>query len=143
MVRFGNIDFASLAVEGLSSAVAGGIQEWGWRGTGSKGWMITGAALLGGLAMKTMGNSPLMGQIGNAVFLSGAAVSGMQASKKFMGGPAAYLPSGYRANSYTPARAIPAYGNVSLPPASVNRTPRVSVSTVNPGTGEQILSSRV
>ena len=120
MVAFGRIDFASLAVEGLSSAVAGGVQEFFWRGTGSRGYLATGAALLGGVALKVMGNSPMMGQIGNAVFLSGAAVAGMQVSKKLMGGPAAYLPAGNynRANSYTPARAIPAYGNVSLPPAS-------------------------
>ena len=148
MVSFARIDFASLAVEGLSSAAAGGLQEYMWRPTRNMGYIATGAALLGGVALKVMSNNPMLNQVGNAVFLSGAAVAGLKFSERYLsGGPvAARLPSGNfnRANSYVPARAMsPGYARTSIPASAMSRSPHVSVSTVNPGTGEQILSSRV
>lgn len=142
---FRRIDFASLAVEGLSSAAAGAVQEYLWRPTRNMGYIATGAALLGGVALKVMTNSPMMNQIGNAVFLSGAAVAGLKFSERYMGGTAARLPAGNfsRAAAYSPARAIPAYSRgVSLPPAAT-RGPQSSVSSSNPNTGEAILSSLV
>ena len=147
MVSFGRLDMASLAVEGLSSAAAGAVQEFMWRPGKNMGYIATGAALLGGVALKVMGNNKMLDQVGNAVFLSGAAVAGLKFSERYLsGGAAARLPSGSfsRANSYVPARAMsPGYARTSLPPAAVSRSPHVSVSSSNPNTGEQILSSRV
>ena len=141
---FSRIDLASLAVEGLSSAAAGGLQEMAWRPTRNLGYMATGAALLGGIALKVMSNNPMLNQVGNAVFLSGAAVSGLKFSERYLSGGATAARLPRQVNSYMPARAIPAYrGGASLPPASVSRSPHVSISSANPNTGEQILSSRV
>ena len=149
-MNFRRIDFASLAVEGLASAVSGGLQEWAWRPArgGMMGFLATGGALIGGVALKSMTNGGMMQQLGNALFLSGATVTGIKVSERVLpGGAAARLPAGFGRQAFNPAMAIhpnalaprPA-GAPSFPGAGL---PRASLSTVNPNTGEQILASRI
>ena len=142
-----NIDVAALAVEGVSAAVGGGVQQFLWRPQFNPviGWLATGGALLGGIFLGATTRGP-MSQVGHALYNSGATFLGVEAARRFIQpGAAARLPAG--AQRGIPGRTYaPAFNNSRQPQALVpaaNRAPQVSLLGVNPNTGEEIRVSRV
>ena len=178
-MRLGRIDIASLAVEGLTGGISGGIQQLAWRQQQQIGMLATGLALLAGVGLKVLGGGMLTNQIGDALYLSGASIAGWKISERvFPAGAAAFVAGRKQAFAGTPYSGMPigpslgAVGAPSMPvapwiggmaatsipraptpggaqialpsrPASYARPPSVSISGVNPNTGEEILFSRV
>lgn len=174
MARLGRIDVASLAVEGITAAVAGGLQELAWRQRQQAiGFIVTGATLLTGVALKVMGGGTLTQQAADALYLSGASVAGWIISRKMLPlKPGQTVPYGQQAGGamlspggapgFQPGSPVgsPRYqpgspvgmpvprspgGLVALPGRipTYNSIPAASISNINPNTGEELLASRV
>ena len=74
MVMAQRLDLASLALQGMTSAIAGGGQELAYRNGDTVGLLTTSAAIVGGLALKMFGGRDLA-QFSDPIFLSGASAS--------------------------------------------------------------------
>ena len=145
-----NIDVAALAVEGVSAAVGGGVQEYLWRPKFNPviGYLATGAALLGGIFLGATTRGA-MSQAGHALYNSGATFLGVEAARRFVQtGATARLPASAQ-NGITGRTYAPAFNTGRAhahPPALVpasNRAPQVALLGVNSNTGEEIRVSRV
>lgn len=157
MAMFRNLDIATLAVQGLSSAAAGGAQEYIWRRWASMGPIATAGFIIAGVAMKMFFRGGMLNQVSDGVFMSGASVAGWETSKKLIKytpptggtvGPTAYYAAqAYNRGalpSYSPAyNAQPRMMPASPVPAPAMRMPQASLNGMNPNTGEGLLASRV
>lgn len=155
MGMFGRLDIATLAVQGLSSAAAGGAQEYTWRRWPAMGPLATAGFIVAGVAMKMFFRGRLFDQVSDGVFMSGASVAGWEMSKRLIKytppvggviGPTAYnayaqgrLPGGYSNAAYAQPRMMPA----AVPSSPAMRMPQASIGGMNPNTGEGLLASRV
>lgn len=148
------LNIEELAVQGIGSAAIGGIQEQMWRRGDQMGAIATIGAVGAGVALKMFGSGRLMDQLGDAAYMSGAAIGGWYLSQRIL--PATGTTSALRARAYNrPVAARPAVAPRQMPanralPAgrpSYNRNgaamPQVSLGGVNPNTGERMFFSRV
>jgi len=154
MVLAQRVDFNTLALQGVTSAIAGGALELADRQGQTFSILATVGALAGGVAVKMFGGRD-MAQFGDPIFLAGATVGGWHLSQQLLkqgtGAPAFLAnrnPQHAVPRQGQQPRSLPAPGRMPQPAQMAARPaarafPGVSQSGRNTETGEEILFSRV